>query len=110
MPEVIKTDKIIETLVIWMDTQEKLKTTKIKNTVTQGFIGNDSNNFSTTLGREGSDYSAAIFAYCLNAKQVCVWKDVPGVLNADPRYFDNTTLLETLSYEEAIELSYYRLQ
>ena len=108
--EVIKTDKNYRNAkVIWEDTQEKIKhSLKLQELiVTQGFIGSDSNNFSTTLGREGSDYSAAIFAYCLNAKQVCVWKDVPGVLNADPRYFDNTTLLETLSYEEAIELSYY---
>ena len=75
--------------------------------VTQGFIASDANNFTTTLGREGSDYSAAIFAYCTNAKNVCVWKDVPGILNADPRYFDNATLLRSLSYEEAIELSYY---
>jgi aspartate kinase len=59
------------------------------------------------LGREGSDYTAAIFAFCLNAKSVTIWKDVPGVLNADPRFFENPTLLDSLSYEEAIELSYY---
>ena len=105
--EVIKTDKNYRNAkVIWRNTQEKIKNSlKLQElTVTQGFIGSDSNNFSTTLGREGSDYSAAIFAYCLNAKQVCVWKHVPGVLKADPRYFDNTTHLETLSKEEAIEL------
>ena len=78
-----------------------------RKVITQGFIGSTSENFTTTLGREGSDYSAAIFAYCSNAKNVCVWKDVPGILNADPRYFDNATLLRSLSYEEAIELSYY---
>ena len=75
--------------------------------MTQGFIASDINNFTTTLGREGSDYSAAIFAFCLNAESVTVWKDVPGVLNADPRYFENASLLDQLSYEEAIELSYY---
>ena len=75
--------------------------------ITQGFLGSDSNNFTTTLGREGSDYSAAIFAYCLNAESVTIWKDVPGVLNADPRYFDNAQLLNKISYREAIELAFY---
>lgn len=75
--------------------------------ITQGFIGSDYNGFSTTLGREGSDYSAAIFAYALNAESVTIWKDVPGVLNADPRYFEETTLLEQISYQEAIELAFY---
>jgi len=75
--------------------------------ITQGFIGSDYNGFSTTLGREGSDYSAAIFAYALHAESVTIWKDVPGVLNADPRYFEETTLLEQISYQEAIELAFY---
>ncbi len=75
--------------------------------ITQGFLGSDENYFTTTLGREGSDYSAAIFAYCLNAENVTIWKDVKGILNADPRYFENTTLLNHISYEEAIELAYY---
>ncbi|TDS56963.1 aspartate kinase [Myroides indicus] len=75
--------------------------------ITQGFIGSDNNGFSTTLGREGSDYSAAIFAYALNAESVTIWKDVLGVLNADPRYFSETTLLEHISYQEAIELAFY---
>lgn len=75
--------------------------------VTQGFLGSDSNHFTTTLGREGSDYTAAIIAYCLNAKSMTIWKDVPGVLNADPRYFEETQLLNKISYEEAIELAYY---
>ena len=65
------------------------------------------NNFTTTLGREGSDYTAAILAYCLNAASVTIWKDVPGVLNADPRYFKTTTLLHHISYREAIELAFY---
>jgi len=75
--------------------------------ITQGFLGSDENNFTTTLGREGSDYSAAIFAYCLNAESVTIWKDVPGVMNADPRYFENAILLNQISYREAIELAFY---
>lgn len=75
--------------------------------ITQGFIGSDPNYFTTTLGREGSDYSAAIFAYCLEAKNVTIWKDVAGVLNADPRFFSNTQLLEKIPYQEAIELAFY---
>lgn len=75
--------------------------------IAQGFIGSNSNNFTTTLGREGSDYSAAIFAYALNAESVTIWKDVPGVLNGDPRVFNNTKLLHQISYREAIELAFY---
>jgi aspartate kinase len=75
--------------------------------VTQGFVGQTPEGFTTTLGREGSDYSAAIFAYCLNAKKVTIWKDVPGMLNADPKYFEDTIKLDQISYKEAIELSYY---
>ena len=75
--------------------------------ITQGFIGSDDNNFTTTLGREGSDYTAAIFAYCLNGSSVTIWKDVPGVLNADPRHFESTQLLHHISYQEAIELAFY---
>lgn len=75
--------------------------------VTQGFIGSTSENFTTTLGREGSDYSAAIFASCLHAEDVTIWKDVPGVLNADPKWFNQTELIPELSYTDAIELTYY---
>jgi len=75
--------------------------------VTQGFLGSTINNLTTTLGREGSDYTAAILAYALHAESVTIWKDVPGVLNADPKWFDDTTLLEQLSYLDAIELAYY---
>lgn len=60
-----------------------------------------------TLGREGSDYSAAIFAYCLNAEQMTIWKDVPGVMTGDPRKFEDVELLDNISYEEAIEMAYY---
>ena len=80
--------------------------TKLLN-ITQGFIASDANSFSTTLGREGSDYTAAIFAYCLNAESVTIWKDVPGVLNADPRVFKKPQLLNQISYTEAIELAFY---
>jgi aspartate kinase len=75
--------------------------------ITQGFVGSDENNFTTTLGREGSDYTAAIFAYCLGAESVTIWKDVPGVMNADPRFFENAQLLNQISYREAIELAFY---
>lgn len=75
--------------------------------VTQGFIGSDDNFFTITLGREGSDYTAAIIAYCLNAESMTIWKDVPGVLNGDPREFSNTILLDSISYLEAIELAFY---
>jgi aspartate kinase len=75
--------------------------------VTQGFIGKTPDNFTTTLGREGSDYTAAILAYCINAESVTIWKDVPGVMNADPKWFDETCLIDQMSYQDAIELSYY---
>jgi len=75
--------------------------------VTQGFIGSTSENFTSTLGREGSDYSAAIFSACLNAESLTIWKDVPGVLNADPKWFDETEKIDQLSYHDAIELTYY---
>lgn len=75
--------------------------------ITQGFIGGTSENFTTTLGREGSDYTASILAYCLNAKNVTIWKDVPGVLNADPKWFSHTKKIDQLSYHDAIELTYY---
>jgi len=75
--------------------------------ITQGFIGGGDHQRITTLGREGSDFSAAIFAYALQARSVTIWKDVPGMLNADPKFFSNTSLLPNISYREAIELSYY---
>lgn len=75
--------------------------------VTQGFIGSTSENFTTTLGRDGSDYSAAIFSACLDAESLTIWKDVPGVLNADPKWFDETERIPQLSYHDAIELAYY---
>lgn len=75
--------------------------------ITQGFIGHTPELLTTTLGREGSDFTAGILAYCLNAENVTIWKDVPGMLNADPKYFDNTVKLDKISFHEAIELSYY---
>lgn len=106
----IKTDSYYRRAnVNWEETQS-LITSKFNKTVlniTQGFLGSDSNNFTTTLGREGSDYTAAIYGYCLNAESVTIWKDVPGVLNADPRYFENAQLLNKISYREAIELAFY---
>jgi len=95
--------------VNWENTQQKIfkHINKEELSITQGFIGSDSNNFTTTLGREGSDYTAGIFAYCLNAENVTIWKDVPGVLNGDPNVFENTKLLEQISYEEAIELAFF---
>lgn len=81
------------------------KTSKIL--ITQGFIGGSNEKNTVTLGREGSDYTAAIFAYCLDAQSVTIWKDVPGMLNADPKWFDNTVKLNQISFQEAIELAYY---
>ena len=75
--------------------------------VTQGFIGATKNNLPTTLGREGSDYSGALLAYFLKAESLTVWKDVPGVLNADPKWFDDTELIENMDYTDAIELAFY---
>ncbi len=108
--ELIKTDNAYrDAEVDWENTQKRIveKVNKKGLTLTQGFIGSDENNFTTTLGREGSDYTAGIFAYCLGADSVSIWKDVPGVLNADPRVFKNTQLLSHVSYSEAIELAFY---
>ena len=88
--------------------QQLLPEFKLKRiAITQGFVGHTSEGFTTTLGREGSDFSAAIYAYCADAESVTIWKDVPGMLNADPKWFDNTVKLDKISFKEAIELSYY---
>lgn len=108
--EYIKTDNYYRRANVNWEATQTIITNKLSTSVlniTQGFLGSDDNNFTTTLGREGSDYTAAIFAYCLNAENVTIWKDVPGVLNADPRYFDNSQLLNKISYREAIELAFY---
>lgn len=99
--------------VDWQKTEELVKSNllpKFSNTdiiLTQGFIGHTPEGFTTTLGREGSDYTAGIYAYCSNAENVTIWKDVPGMLNADPKYFADTVKLDQISFKEAIELSYY---
>ena len=105
----IKTDtNYREGVVNWENTEKNIsQLDKAKTYVTQGFIGSDENNFTVSLGREGSDYSAAIFAYCLDAKDMTIWKDVPGVMTGDPRKFENVELLSNISYEEAIEMAYY---
>ena len=107
---IITDDNFRDAKVDWEQTQEAIQKQVAKKgiTITQGFLGAEGkHNFTTTLGREGSDYTAAIFAYCLNGESVTIWKDVPGVLNADPRYFTKTTLLHKISYREAIELAFY---
>ncbi|MFM7387622.1 MAG: aspartate kinase, partial [Bacteroidota bacterium] len=111
--QLIRTDNHYkEGNVDWDKTTEKIQFkidqfTEKTCFVTQGFIGHTSEGFTTTLGREGSDYSAAIIAYALTAEDVTIWKDVPGMLNADPKYFSNTQLLKSISYKEAIELAYF---
>ena len=105
----IKTDtNYRDSYVNWKTTSKNIDKLDVNQLyITQGFLGSTSTNKTTTLGREGSDYTAAIFAYCLNAQSLTIWKDVDGVLNADPRYFENTTLLEQISYSEAIEMAFY---
>ena len=106
----IKTDSNYRDAKVDWKLTEKLITNKLdasKLNITQGFIAANDTENTTTLGREGSDYTAGIFAYCFNAKSVTIWKDVDGVLNADPRVFNKTTLLEQISYEEAIEMAFY---
>jgi aspartate kinase len=116
--QLIRTDNTYrDGRVDWKRTSEEIhkiipvffrrQTVKNPIALTQGFIAGDPENNTTTLGREGSDFSAAIFAYCLKTTEVTIWKDVPGVLNADPKWFINPRKLQTLSYREAIELAYY---
>ncbi len=108
--QLIRTDSNFrEARVDWHETKQRINRAVTSNgiKITQGFIGQTSDGRTTTLGRDGSDYTAAIFAYCLNAESVTIWKDVPGVLNADPKWFDDTVLLNKLTYQDAIELAYY---
>ena len=95
-----ETQKLINELLL-----PRLETTPV--VVTQGFIGHNKEDLTTTLGREGSDFSAGILAFCLGSSEVVIWKDVPGMLNADPKYFSNCKKLNQISYREAIELSYF---
>jgi aspartate kinase len=111
---VLQTDNSYREAKINWDLTEKLihmqlpsQHNKSNIVVTQGFIGCTSENFTTTLGREGSDYTAAILSYCLNASEMIVWKDVPGILSADPKFSEEAIKLEQVSYHDAIELTYY---
>lgn len=108
--ELIKTDSYYRNSNInWKITKKNILATNFNPniTLTQGFIASNEDNFTTTMGREASDYTAAVFAYCLSANSVTIWKDVDGILNADPKKFKNTVLLEKISYDEAIELAFY---
>jgi aspartate kinase len=112
--EVIKTDNSYRgAQVDWKKTEKEVKE-KLNNlfletdlVLTQGFIGSTREGYTTTLGREGSDYSAAIFAYCFDAKSLTIWKDVEGLMSADPKRMPEAKKLEQVPYREAIELSYY---
>jgi aspartate kinase len=111
---VVKTDQTYRDAVIdWETTQNLIQKTAHKLfsqtdiIITQGFIGSDQTGNTVTLGREGSDYTAAIFGYSLNASDVTIWKDVPGLLNADPKFYPEAVKLDMISYPEAIELAYY---
>jgi aspartate kinase len=106
----LKTDTTFrEAKVNWDATQSSIDLLEqnVNLFVTQGFIGGTSDNKTTTLGREGSDYTASIFAHCLKAESVTIWKDVPGVLSADPRIFSEYQKFDQLSYTEAVEMTYY---
>ena len=112
--KIIRTDNNYqEGSVDWRKTEELVQSKVLGEfdsadiLLTQGFIGHTPEGFTTTLGREGSDYTAGILAYCANAESVIIWKDVPGMLNADPKYFDETIKLDEISFKEAIELAYY---
>ncbi|MFW5891858.1 MAG: aspartate kinase [Bacteroidota bacterium] len=102
----LKTENLIQDKILQYLNKRKSKGLSAVG-ITQGFLGGTTQGFTTTLGREGSDYTAAIIAYALKAQEVVIWKDVAGVLNADPKLFKNTNLLRNISYQEAIELSYY---
>ena len=111
--KVVKTDSLHrQAKVDWGASQAMIKAQVMRQrdegiVLTQGFIGGNSDFKTTTLGREGSDFSAAIFATSINAESVTIWKDVKGVLNADPKKFENTALYERLPYKEAAEMTYY---
>jgi aspartate kinase len=113
--DMIKTDQYFtEANIDWVNTEKKVvsELSKYKDAlvITQGFIGSDAEGNSTTLGREGSDFSGSILAYCLGAESFTVWKDVEGILNADPRIMDQTVKYDRLSYREITEMTYYGAQ
>lgn len=115
--DIVRTDDNFRDAGIdWTFTKEKVSTeivplfTSHNIIIAQGFIGSTDENESTTLGREGSDYSAAIFANMLNAESQTIWKDVEGVMNADPKKFPDAQFIDELSYNEVIEMAYYGAQ
>jgi aspartate kinase len=116
--KIIRTNNVYrDARVLWLETTSKIQHVignailpdkgKKSFVLTQGFIGSDPQGNTTTLGREGSDFTASIFAYALDAKEVVIWKDVPGLLNADPAIFRETVKIDRISYSDAIELAYY---
>ena len=115
--DVVRTDdNFRDAFIDWNITREKVKSgieplfRDVDLVITQGFIGSTDENESTTLGREGSDFSAAIFANILDAESQTIWKDVEGVMNADPREFPEAVILDALSYREVVEMAYYGAQ
>lgn len=112
--DVLVTDSTYrEGRVQWKETVERIHKRiekEIKTydwVITQGFVGSNTDNETVTLGREGSDYTASIFSFAVDARSMSIWKDVPGILTADPRLFDNVSKIDRLSYSEAIEMTYY---
>lgn len=115
--QLVKTDASYKRAnVIWSLTEQNIREQVLpaldhgKVAITQGFIGSTTENHTTTLGREGSDYTASIFANCLNARAMMVWKDVKGILSADPRLVPDAVKIDNLSYEEAVEMTFYGAQ
>ena len=115
--DMMKTDDTYQDANIQWDKTEKLAKNvfdkafeRYKVVITQGYIGSTDDNASVTLGREGSDYSAAVFANIMNAESVTIWKDVPSLLNADPKIFPNTVPIEEITFHEVIEMAYYGAQ
>lgn len=108
--QVVRTDNHYREGIVDFEQTQKLARERFAGKrlfVTQGFIAGTDEGTTTTLGREGSDYSAAILSYCLDAESMTIWKDVPGFLNADPKFFHDTVKMEQIPYNEAIELAYY---
>jgi len=111
--EIIKTDNCYRSARVLWSESEKLAQQRMNAAaendvvIVQGFIGSTNDGYTTTLGREGSDFTASIMAYLLDAESVTIWKDVPGMLNADPKWFKDTVKLDRISFREAIELAYY---
>ncbi|HMI77879.1 MAG TPA: aspartate kinase, partial [Ferruginibacter sp.] len=115
--DIVRTDdNFRDASVDWNFTRQKIKTEieplfdEYDIVITQGFIGATDENESTTLGREGSDFSAAIFANILDAEAQTIWKDVEGVMNADPKEFPDAQVITELSYREVVEMAYYGAQ